>query len=162
MTVLGIFGRSILLLVHLLKIWIWVIPTCLTILAIAGHFGLMYLVFDSVHVNEIKEYFGDNKWGYLFGFILPLALPMFIAFISAFAQGKGVESSLQQAMRFRNGQMRVKPPVEASKILRKTAFLDALNSEDSEVYEKARRGYDAQYGNSSPTKVYRDLMDDDA
>jgi hypothetical protein len=103
------------------------------------YYGLIYWIFDTVHVTEIKEYFGDDKWGYLFGFLLPLALPIFIAFIAMMAHGKNSETSLQQAIRFRNGQMRVKSPVEASKILRKTAFLDALNSEDSEVYEKARR-----------------------
>lgn len=154
---LNIFIRIIIWGIYL---WFWLVPTCLTVVAIAIYFGLIYWIFDTVHISEIKEYFGYDKWGYLFGFILPLALPMFIAFIAMMAQGKGAESSLQQAIRFRNGLMIVKPPVKASNILRKTAFLDALNSDDSEVYEKARRGYNAKYGNSSPTKVFNDLMDD--
>lgn len=162
MTVLEIFGRSILLLVHLFKIWIWVIPTRLTVLAIAVYFGLMYVLFGSVHVSEIKELLVGNKWGYFFGFILPFALPMFIAFISAFAQGKGAETSLQQAIRFRNSQMRIKPPKDASRILQKTSILDLMVNSNSDVMEKAKRGYEAEYGNSSPTKVFKDLMDEDA
>ncbi len=142
--------------------WLWWIPTRLTVIAIAGYFGFIYLLYDTIHVSEIKQIYGDKKWGYFFGFFLPFAFPMFLAFISALAHGKGSSgSSLFQAIKFRNGQMRIKPPIEASTILRKTAFLDALNSNVSDTYHKARRGYDAQYGNSSPTRVFKDLMKDD-
>lgn len=49
---------------------------------------------------------------------------------------------------------------DASEILKKTTYLDMLQKNDSDVFEKARRGFDATYGASSPTKAFRDLMDD--
>lgn len=139
----------------------WWIPTRLTVIAIAGYFGLMYLLFGSVLVSEIKEYFGDNKWGYLFGFILPSGLPMFTAFVSMMAQGKSSETSLQKAIRFRNSQMRIKPPKEASNILKQTSILDVVENSDSDVMEKVKRGYEAEYGNSSVTNVFKRMMDDE-
>lgn len=141
--------------------WLWWIPTRLTLIAIAGYFGLMYVLFGSVHVYEIKEYFGGNKWGYLFGFNLPIGWPMLVSFISMMAQGKGSETSLQRAIRFRNGQMRIKPPKEASKILKQTSMLDLIENSDSDVMESAKRGFEAEYRNSSPTKVFKDFMGDD-
>lgn len=151
---------SLLFLLHLIKIWIWVIPKNLTIIAIAGYFGLMYLLYGTIHVSEIKSDFGDNKWGYFFGFILPLALPMLIAFISMFSQGASSNgNSLQRAIQFRNSQMRNKTPIEASEVLKETSYLDALCKDDSDVFEKARRGFNAQYGNSPPTRVFEDIMD---
>ena len=156
-----LLARSLLLLLHLTKIWMWVIPKHLTIIAVAGYFGLMYLLFGTIHVAQIKIGFGDNKWGYFFGFILPLALPMLIAFFSMFSQGaSSSDNSLQRAIQFRNCQMRVKPPAEASNILKKTSLLDLIENSDSDVMLKAQRGFESQYGNSPPTRVFKDLMDE--
>lgn len=155
---LNIFIRIIIWGIYL---WFWLVPTCLTVVAIAIYFGLIYWIFDTVHVSEIMEYFGGNKWGYFFGFILPFSLPMFIAFISAFAQGKRAETSLQQAIRFRNSQIRIKPPKEASNILKQTSMLDVIENSDSDVMEKVKRGFQAEYGNSSVTNVFKRMMDDE-
>lgn len=131
--------------------------------AVAGYFGLMYLIFGTVDVWQIKAQFEGNYWGYFIGFILPFTLPTFIAFFSAFAETRdSSRNSLQEALRYRNGQMRIKPDKEASKILRRTAYLDMLQSGDSEVFEQARRGFNATYGNKPPTDIFKDLMDNDA
>lgn len=163
MIVLRILGMNFMFLLHLMRLWLWVIPTRLTILAIGLHLVLMYSIFGTVHVQEIKNIFNKNETAYFFGFTLPFSFPMFLSFLSAFAFDKmrSNETSLEQAIRFRNGQMRVKPPIEASKILRKTAYLDVLNSDESDVYESARRGYDASYSHKPPTEIFKDLMKDD-
>lgn len=161
MRVIHFFGKTVRLIFWLVKLWIWVIPSRLTIIAIAGYFLLMLLLFGTVHVSEIKAMLSETA--YLFGFVMPFALPMFIAFISAFGLSKQASgrNSLEQAIKYRDGQMGVKPDVEASKILRKTAYLDMLNSHESEVFLSARRGFDAQYSTKSPTEVFKDLMNDD-
>lgn len=162
MKVLLFIGKTVRLVLLLAKFWLWTIPTRLNVIGIGLYFGLIYVIFGTVHVQEIKALLGNDTTAYLFGFIQPFALPMFVAFISAFAlsrQASG-KSSLEQALRFRNGQMSVKPDKEASRILRKTSYLDMLNSDDSDVFESARRGFSAQYGNKPPTKVFKDLMDE--
>lgn len=161
---MGLIAKIVIIsryLLWVIYLWMWWIPTRLTVIAIAGYFGMIYLLFGSILVSEIKEYFGDNKCGYLFGFILPFGFPMFLAFISMFAQGKNSETSLQRAIRFRNGQMQIKPPKEASKILKQTSMLDLIENSDSDVMEKAKRGFESEYRNSSATNVFKRMMDDE-
>lgn len=83
---------------------------------------------------------------------------MFLAFIYALAHGKGSSgSSLFQAIKFRNSQMLIKPPIEASSILRKTAFLDALNSDVSDAYDKAQGDMMLNTGIAVPPECLKTL-----
>ena len=70
-------------------------------------------------------------------------------------------NALERAIQFRNGQMSVATPQRAAEILQKTAHLDLINANKNtnQVFRSAAHGFDAKYGASSPTKVYRDIMD---
>ncbi len=139
--------------------WMWWIPTKLTLLAITFHLVVINIIWGTIDVLEIKENFEDSRLNYLLFFILPFGFTMFLAFISALSQGAlNNETSLNRAIRFRNAQMKNKTPKEAFNILISTSKLDVLKNADGEGYEKARRGFEAEQGNSSAAKVYRDFI----
>lgn len=153
--------RVVRLILKIIYFWYWHIPTKFGMLAFIGYFLLIYIFFGAISVSEIKVILGKNDATFFICFWLPFAVPMLLSLGAIFGSSAGPKGkSLEDAIKFRNGQMNVSADKEASEILRKTSYLDMLNSNDSDVFKKARRGFDATYGASSPTKAFRDLMDD--
>lgn len=153
--------RVVRLILKILYLWFWVIPIQFGMLAFICYFGLIYLLYGTISVSEIKMFLGKNDTTFFICYWLPFAVPMLLSLGAIFGSSLGSKSkSLEDAIIFRNGQMSKSSDKDASEILKKTTYLDMLQKNDSDVFEKARRGFDATYGASSPTKAFRDLMDD--
>lgn len=153
--------RSIYLILKISRWWFWEIPTRFSILALCSYSGLLFLLFGSMNVSKIENIIESvNLPSKLWMFI---GTPMFVSFVSLFVGAKVSNDieALEKVIRFRNGQMGISSDKKASKILQKTSQLDVLSTHDnSEMYEKAKRGFEARFGTSSPTTVFKKLMDE--
>lgn len=150
-----------------LYLWYWIIPFRFNVLAFAAYFGIMYLCYGSIHVSDIKEVVKANNLGMFWGFFVPFAVPCFISF-GAMMGGDGLGSdaslsTIDRAIQFRNGQMNVASTKRASEILEKTAHLDVIkaNKDNNKVFKRAEQGFNAKYGASSPSAIYKDIMEND-
>ncbi len=141
----------------------WWIPLHLTVIAVALQFLVIYLVFGTVHATDIKEQFEDNKTSYFFLFIVPFALPMVIAVMSCFAQGKISSSftTIDKALAYRAQRAKTLPAKKVFEIARKTSALDFLKSNDSDIAQKAKSGMEATYGHQPPNKIIEDFLKED-
>jgi hypothetical protein len=155
-------GKSIQIVLRVLYLWYWIIPLNLGLLALVGYFGLIYLLFGTISMSEINEIVGKSGSAFFWQFWLPFAIPIFMSLGSTLYRSDGVKKqSLNEAIRFRNGQMKVKSDKEASEILRKTNYLDMLQKNDSEVFDKARRGFDAKCRTKPANEIFNDIMNKD-
>lgn len=149
-----------LLLLKILNWWFLKIPIRFSILALLGYCGLFFLLFGTMNLPKVENilesiHLPKKSWMIIGG-------PMFISFVALFVGGKGSKnvSSLDKVVQFRNGQMGISSDKKASEILQKTSELDAMqNNKDSEVYNKAKRGFEARFGTSSPATAFKELMD---
>lgn len=144
-------------------LWLWWIPTRLTVIAVAFQFLVMYLCFGTVHASLIKDQIGDNEASYLFFFIIPFGFPMLIAVMTCFAHGKMSTSmtTIEKALAYRSQKAMTLTDKKVYEMVRKTSALDFLNSNDSEIAEKARAGLEATYGNQPPNKIIEDFLNED-
>lgn len=111
-------------------------------------------------MQEINTILGKNGLDFFWKFWLPFAIPIFLSLGSTLYSSPGIKKqSLNEAIRFRNGQMKVKSDKEASEILERTNYLDMLQKSDSEVFEKARRGFDAKYRTKPANEIFNDMVD---
>lgn len=157
--VLRLLFKIIRFLARVIYLWYWWIPIQLGILSLMSYFGLIYLLFGTIDITEIQEILGNCETSFFLYFWVPFAVPIFLSLGACFASPVGSKSrSLDEAIRYRNGQMSVKPDKEAAEILGRTSYLDMLNSNDWNVFLAARQGFDARYGAKPPTEVFKDLM----
>ncbi len=113
-------------------------------------------------MQEINAILGKNGIDFFWKFWLPFGIPILLSFGSSLYGSTGVKkTSLRETIRYRNGQMRVKSDKEASEILKKTNFLDLLPNDESAIFEKARKGFDAKYGTKPSNEIFDDLMNED-
>lgn len=149
-----------------LYLWYWVIPIRFSVLAFAAYFGVMYLLYGSLYASDIQNVLEANGVGMFWGFVVPFVVPVFLSLGATFSGGgnpNASTSAIDDAIKFRNGQMNIAPPKKAAEILRKTAHLDVIqaNKDSNDVFKNASYGFDAKYGISSPTKVFDDIMKND-
>jgi uncharacterized integral membrane protein len=144
-------------------IWIWWIPVNLTIIAVALQFLVMYVIFGTVHTTEVKEQFEDSRTSYFFQFIVPFAVPMVIAVLSCFVQGKMSSSftTIDKALAYRAQRAKTLPAKKVFEIARKTSAIDFLKSNDSDIAQKAKSGMEATYGHQPPNKIIEDFLKED-
>lgn len=143
--------------------WLIWIPINLNVIAIVLQFIVMYFLFGTVHSSLVKEQFGDNEASYFFFFIIPFAWPMLISVLSCFAHGKMSTSmtTIEKALAYRSQKAMTLTDKKVYEMVRKTSALDFLNSNDSEIAEKARAGLEATYGNQPPNKIIEDFLNED-
>ena len=147
-----------------LYMWYWMLPIRLGLLALVAYFGMIYFIFGSLQMTQIRDILEASDMNTFTGLFIPFGVPMLLALGSTFgvtyAGHAPSPSALDRAIQFRNGQMSVSTPQQAADILQKTAHLDLIsaNKDTNSVFRSAAHGFDAKYGASSPTKVYNDIM----
>lgn len=161
-----LIGVLILVLKVILKalyVWLIWIPINLNAIAVGLQFLIMNMVFGTIHSSLIKDQFGDNMASYLFFFIIPFGFPMLIAVMACFAHGKMSTSmtTIEKALAYRSQKAMTLPDKKVYDMVHKTSALDFLNSNDSEIAEKARAGMEANYGNQPPNKLIENFLKDD-
>lgn len=150
--------KVIRILFRILYLWYWFIPIHFGMLAFVLYFGIIYLLYGTLNMSEIEHILGKSEKLFFFCFWLPFGVPLLLSLGSIFGSPVGANSSHNDALNFRNGQMSISSDKEASEILKETSYLDMLNSNNSEVFEKAKRGFEAKYGAKPPTEVFNDMM----
>jgi hypothetical protein len=149
-------------LIRVIYLWYWWIPLNLGLLALVSYFALIYLLYGTIEMQELNTILGKNGNNFFWKFWLPFGIPILLSLGSSLYGSKGVKNNkLDEAIRFRNGQMRVKSDKEASDILRKTNYLDLLQNDESVIFERARKGFDAKYGTKPTNEIFDDLMNED-
>lgn len=144
-------------------LWLWWIPTRLTVIAVALQFLVMYFLFGTVHTSKVHDQFADNETSYFFLFIIPFAFPMLISVMSCFAHGKMSNSltSIEKALSFRAQKASVLPNKKVFEMVMKTSALDFLQSNDSEIAKRAKSGMEATYGNQPAERIIEDFLKED-
>ncbi len=150
------------ILFRLVAQWIWFIPVRFGAVAMFLYLGVSYLIFGTLEVFEIKRILGD-EWSIFFGWLIPFGWPTFLSFASMFGGGSNSTSksnTLDDAIKFRDGQMGIHSDKVASEIFMKTSHLDVMraNQSNSRAYGQASRGFDAKYGTHSPSYIYNDIV----
>lgn len=143
-----------------LYMWYWIIPISFNVLAFAGYFLLMYLIYGSLQVSEINNFLEGHGISTFVGFFVPFGIPCFLALGAMFGLvSPSSLSSIDQAIDYRNRQMGISTPKEAAEILQKTSTLDAMKVYGHmDVMKSANQGFNAKYGTSSPTTVFKDMV----
>ena len=153
------------ILLKLLNFWFFVIPGRFSLLALVGYNLGMYLYFGKWNMDIVRDTLGYNTTSYNL-FLLFVGFPMFWSFICCFASAKmtsnsrrgSLNSALDSAIEYRNGQMSVKTPQKAFDILKQTSSLDMMKAnEKTPTFEQAIMGFNAKYGNASPTRIFDEL-----
>ncbi len=150
-----------------LNYWFFVIPGGrFALFVFVGHFLIIdYAQGDQPNYLFVRQLGGAGSLGHI-GFYIIFGIPFFWSFISMFAMTSGsprlgskMNSTLDNAIAYRNGQMNVASPKEAAEILQKTSHLDAMKIHGHmDSMKSAEQGFNAKYGSSSPSKVYKDIM----
>lgn len=151
------------ILFRLVAQWIWFIPLRFGVASIALYFLATYLIYGTIDSSEIERILGNTGFNVFFGWMLPLGWPSFLAFASMFGSGSNSTSksnNLDDAIKFRDGQMNQHSDAKAFEIYNATAHLDVMrdNASRGEAYSQASRGFDAKYGTHSPSYIYNDIM----
>jgi hypothetical protein len=151
--------KILLYLAKMLNLWIFVIPMKLTLFATFINLGIMYLIFGTASMGEIKYHILDgNLIGQLAVWIL-LGLPAFMGFVHMMAPtaiGSNINDNLNGLISHRNNMMNHASSKEAYEIMKKTAHLDVISSRPE--FKNAVMGFNATVGKDSTSKAYKDMM----
>jgi hypothetical protein len=145
--------------------WLLVIPTKFSFFAFAGYNILIYLYFGEIDMNVVRDTLGGRGSFMYFIFILFIGIPYLLSFFSMLSMhmstpGAAVNSALDRAIAYRNGQMSIKTPNEAYKIYKQTSHLDLMKSNsNSELGAKVARGFTAEMRNASPQDIYKKFVE---
>lgn len=152
--------KIFLYLIKILNAWIFIIPSKLELVATIIYFGIMYLIFGTASMAELKYHVLEGNWFAQAAVWLLLGLPAFWGFASYMhdtsSVGGGVNNGLDQLIAHRNNMMNHAAPKDAYKIAKKTSHLDLINSGSS--YKNAVLGFNATVGKDGPSKAYKDIM----
>lgn len=150
------------ILVFLLKVlmyWFYIIPFNFHIIALAGYMLLFKVLYGGWQGYIVERACEDYGVSYFWGCFVPFAVPFFIAFFRLFTIGNNTNrastSALDNAIEHRNRMMNHKSDKEAYEIFQKTSSLDVMKN--SNAFDNAVRGFNAEYGNSSPSKIFDDF-----
>lgn len=154
--------KIFLILLKVLNYWFFVIPGRFSLLVLFGYNFAIYLYFGKWSAEVIQDYYGFGTTS-LFLFNLFIVFPMFWAFLSCWTTAKmtssgfsgQVNTALNNAIAYRNGQMSNKTAQEAFKIYKDTAHFDLMNvNQGNSQFEKAIQGFNAQFGNKTPQEAF--------
>lgn len=157
--------KIFLILLKVLNYWFFLIPGRFTILALVCYYFLIdYIVGDQAFYLFNRQL--SESWEYLPGvFWIVFGFPTLWAFISMWADtmsgprfGDSMNSALDSAIAYRNGQMSISSPKKAFDIYRDTTHLDVMKkNSQNKTFEQAVQGFNAKYGNSSPQKIFKEF-----
>jgi len=157
--------KLFLIILKVLNFLLFVMPSRFSLLVLFGYNFAIYLYFGAWSIETVQQTLGYDSIAYKL-FLLFVEFPIFWSFICCFADAKmasshragTISSALDSAIAYRNGQMSNKTPQKAFDILRKTSNLDVMKAnENNPTFEQAIMGFNAKYGNSSPTKVFNEF-----
>jgi hypothetical protein len=157
--------KIILISIKVINYWLLVIPTKLSFFAFIGYNALIYFYFGEIDVNTVKREL--NGLGYFenLTFFIFFGIPYVLSFFSMFSQttsgpGNSIDTTLDRAIAYRNGQMDISTPNKAYEIYRKTAHLDVIKANaNSELGGKVARGFVAEMRNAPPQEIYKKFVD---
>lgn len=154
--------KMFLILLKVLNYWFFVIPSRFTVLLIAVQMVVSYLIFGDWGMVGVRNTFGYDTILYNL-YLVFVGGPMFWAFICAWSDAKmasngfsgQINSSLNNAIAYRNAQMGNKTAQEAFGIYKDTAHLDVMKAnQGNHSFDKAVQGFNAQYGNKTPQETF--------
>jgi hypothetical protein len=151
--------KILLYLVKILNTWVFVIPINFNILSTAFCFGTMYLLFGTISMHDLEcNWFGQVAVFILLG--VPALMGVFSFLTPEFDEaGNGLNNSLNSAIAHRNMMMNHADPKTAYNIMKKTSHLDMMaNNSNSSAFNNAKKGFNAESGIDSPSRVYENLM----
>ena len=154
----------LILVLRVINLWLFIIPSRFTILALVFYFFVYnWIVGDQEFYLFKRELGGAGSWqnGLFAIFILFPIFYSWICMFTAVKTGDKINATLDDAINFRNGQMRISTPQNAFKILQKSSSLDVLKAnQENKIYADANIGFRALHGNDSPQKIYKGFIDD--
>lgn len=154
--------RIFLWLLKVLNFWFFVIPSRFTLLLIAVYMVVSYLILGDWGMVGVRNTFDYGTAPYYL-YLLFVGFPMFWAFICAWSDAKmtsagfsgQVNTALNNAIAYRNGQMSNKKAQEAFKIFKDTAHLDLMKAnQGNSHFDKAMSGFRADFGNKTPQEAF--------
>ncbi len=148
-----------------LNMWFLLIPGRLALFAFIGYNILIYSMFGSIDVNVMRESLGGRESSMYSLFMVFVGIPYFLSFFSMFAMtalsrpGNSINSTLDMAIAYRNGQMQNADSKKAYKIWQQTAHLDVMKAnEGTSLGNKITEGFRAEMQNATPQKVYKNFV----
>lgn len=154
--------KIFLILLKALNYWFLVLPARFTVLLIAVYMVASYLIFGDWGMVGVRNTFGYGTTPYNL-YVVFVCGPMFWAFICAWSDAKmtsatfsgQVNTALNNAIAYRNGQMSNKTAKEAFGIYKDTAHLDLMKANQGNPhFDKAMTGFNAQFGNKTAQEAF--------
>jgi hypothetical protein len=159
----------LLFILNLLNWWLLKIPSRFSVLALVGYNLFIYFAFGRWSIDAVQEALGFGTYKMAL-FHIFISFPMFWSFICCWSGAKMVSSNfrknntsaLDNSIEYRNGQVSNQTAQDAFETMKKTAVLDQMKAnKGNPTMDKAIQGFNAKYGNESPTKVYDGLTKKD-
>lgn len=154
--------RIFLWLLKILNYWFFVIPARFTVLLIAVFMVVSYLILGDWGLVGVRKTFGYDTTPYNL-YLFFVGFPMFWAFICAWSDAKmtsagfsgQINTALNNAIAYRNGQMSNKTAQGAFKVYKDTAHLDLMKANQCNPhFDKAMSGFRADFGNKTPQEAF--------
>ncbi len=154
--------RAFLLIFKCLNWILFVIPSRYSLFVLFGYNFAIYLYFGKWSAEAVQRELGHGSFAY-FLFNLFVAFPMFWAFICCWSAAKmtsagfnnKVNTALNNAIAYRNGQIGNKTAKEAFDIYKDTAHLDLMKANQGNAsFNKAIQGFNVEFGNKTPQEVF--------
>jgi hypothetical protein len=154
--------KIFLILLKVLNYWFLVLPARFTVLLIAVYMVASYLILGDWGMVGVRNTFDYGTTPYKL-YLLFVGFPMFWAFICAWSDAKmtsagfsgQINTALNNAIAYRNGQMSNKTAQEAFAIYKDTAHLDLMKAnQGNPSFDKAMTGFNAQFGNKTAQEAF--------
>lgn len=121
-----------------------------------------YLIFGDWGMVGVRNTYGYDTVPYNL-YVVFVGGPMFWAFICAWSDAKmnsaglsgQINTALNNAIAYRNGQMSNKTAQEAFKVYKDTAHLDLMKANQRNPhFDKAMTGFNTDFGNKTPHEAF--------